>query len=257
MTERVDTARAPSGLVFDVLLNGHYSLRQNGRTSLVNHGDGMLIHTQMPFLAISPVAIASRSVVLPEMMLKACVGNIDRLAGKALSAEMGELRLLAAYLRSMDPFGGSGDHALKAMVGRHAAELVLAAVARSLRLDDPTEGRGVKAARLAEVKRLIEKDLGQPTLNAVRVARQIGVTERYVQKLIEETGTTFSGYVMEKRLQKAREILAEDRFPQLSVREIGWSLGFSEASHFTRVFRQRFGETPTSVRGSERHGIYD
>jgi AraC-like DNA-binding protein len=31
--------------------------------------------------------------------------------------------------------------------------------------------------------------------------------------------------------------------------DIAWSAGFSDISHFNRVFRRRFGETPSSLRG--------
>jgi AraC family transcriptional regulator len=54
-------------------------------------------------------------------------------------------------------------------------------------------------------------------------------------------GATISNYVRQRRIQRARTEVAQARRP-LSV--IAIDAGFADQSHFTRVFRQTFGETP-------------
>jgi len=54
-------------------------------------------------------------------------------------------------------------------------------------------------------------------------------------------GVTISNYVRQRRVQRARVQVANGDRP-LSV--IALDAGFSDQSHFTRVFRQAFGETP-------------
>jgi AraC family transcriptional regulator len=54
-------------------------------------------------------------------------------------------------------------------------------------------------------------------------------------------GTTISSYVRERRIQRARvEVAKADR----PLSAIALDAGFADQSHFTRVFRQAFGETP-------------
>jgi transcriptional regulator GlxA family with amidase domain len=50
------------------------------------------------------------------------------------------------------------------------------------------------------------------------------------------------------RLERAHRLLADKRFEDVRIAEIAWNCGFSEPSHFSRRFRERFGVPPTSFR---------
>jgi transcriptional regulator GlxA family with amidase domain len=52
------------------------------------------------------------------------------------------------------------------------------------------------------------------------------------------------------RLERARGLLAEPLNVALRVTDIAFDCGYSDISHFNRQFCARFGENPTSVRGT-------
>ena len=54
-------------------------------------------------------------------------------------------------------------------------------------------------------------------------------------------GTTISNYVRQRRVESARAAVAKGERP---LSAIALDAGFADQSHFTRVFRQAFGETP-------------
>jgi AraC family transcriptional regulator len=60
---------------------------------------------------------------------------------------------------------------------------------------------------------------------------------------------TISNYVRQRRIQRARVAVANGDRP-LSM--IALDAGFADQSHFTRVFRQAFGETPGQYARSQR-----
>jgi AraC family transcriptional regulator of arabinose operon len=62
----------------------------------------------------------------------------------------------------------------------------------------------------------------------------------------EETGQTPWQYVLERRLERARELLLGG---QLSVKEISARLGFSHPDYFARLFKRSSGVTPRQYRG--------
>jgi AraC-like DNA-binding protein len=76
-----------------------------------------------------------------------------------------------------------------------------------------------------------------------------GLSRRYVNDLLYESGWTFAERVMELRLQKARAMLADRQHDKRKVSEIAYACGFNEISYFNRCFRRRFGATPTDFRG--------
>ncbi|MCQ8781590.1 acetamidase/formamidase family protein [Mangrovibrevibacter kandeliae] len=97
---------------------------------------------------------------------------------------------------------------------------------------------------LHRITRTIEQRLADPDLSAVRVARLEGISERYLQKLFEETGESFGLYLRERRLQAARATLSEPRDVGLAVSDIAYACGFSDPANFNRLFKARFGQSP-------------
>lgn len=56
-------------------------------------------------------------------------------------------------------------------------------------------------------------------------------------------GETPAKWIREKRLSKARQILQSSR---MSVADVAYSLGFENPTHFSRIFKERFGSSPIS-----------
>ena len=78
----------------------------------------------------------------------------------------------------------------------------------------------------------------------------VAVTSRYIQRILEETGTTFSEHLLEQRLRHAWRLLSDPHHRDLKVASIAYDCGFNDLGTFNRVFRRRFGETPTAVLGA-------
>ena len=62
------------------------------------------------------------------------------------------------------------------------------------------------------------------------------------RKLTTITGTTPAQYIMNVRLQKARQLILEH--PEWAIAEVAEQCGFADQPHFTRSFRRLFGITP-------------
>ena len=77
-----------------------------------------------------------------------------------------------------------------------------------------------------------------------------GNLARYVHRLLETSGASFSERVNELRLQQAFMLLTEE--PPRRISDVALQVGFSDISHFNRLFRSRFGDTPRGVRGQLR-----
>jgi AraC-like DNA-binding protein len=91
-------------------------------------------------------------------------------------------------------------------------------------------------------------------LSVAAVAARQGVTPRYVHKLFEGEGSTFSGYLLARRMEFARRQLTASRLASRSITSIALDAGFSDLSHFNPAFRRRYGATPTETRASESIG---
>jgi AraC-like DNA-binding protein len=83
------------------------------------------------------------------------------------------------------------------------------------------------------------------------LAAHLNVTPRYVQRLFETDGTTFSEFVLQQRLARAHRLLCEPQAIAAAISTIAYDVGFGDLSHFNRRFRRQYGMTPREVRGDK------
>ena len=80
------------------------------------------------------------------------------------------------------------------------------------------------------------------------IAARQKVSPRYVQRLFDESGSTFTEYVMVQRLERAHRLLGDPRLSDRTMTAIAFAAGFSDLSHFQRRFRRRYGTPPSAFR---------
>ncbi len=105
--------------------------------------------------------------------------------------------------------------------------------------------RGDKAA-LRPAINYIEQNFRAKVLVA-DVAKSCGMSPfRFSRQFKQQYGQTFSNYLADFRLDEACRLL---RSPNAVVTDVGYAVGFNDASYFTKVFRSRFGVVPSAVIG--------
>lgn len=113
------------------------------------------------------------------------------------------------------------------------------------------EARSAAAHRRAALA-YVERHLRDSRLSVAQVARSIGVSERQLSRIFAETGSGLSRVVLERRLDLAQKLLSTPA-DRRSIGEIAAWCGFTSHAHFTRVFRERFEETPGDYRSATAH----
>src|SRR5262249_17502586 len=98
------------------------------------------------------------------------------------------------------------------------------------------------------IKADIIAHLDDGNLGAAVVADRHGVTLRYLQKLFEADGTSFSEFVVSLRLAKAYRMLTNPLYSHRAIGNVAYDVGFNDLSYFNRLFRRRYGLTPSDVR---------
>jgi AraC-like DNA-binding protein len=111
-----------------------------------------------------------------------------------------------------------------------------------------TTGANPQATILHRVCQEVEARLGDPSLSPALIARDMGLSERYVQKLFETGGSSFTHYLRRRRLERCREDFENPQRAHLSITDIGFHWGFNDAAHFSRSFRADYGMTPRTFR---------
>ncbi|WP_417685121.1 helix-turn-helix domain-containing protein [Roseibium sp.] len=113
------------------------------------------------------------------------------------------------------------------------------------RAHDEMRFQSNQASTAAKVADAIAETMKTGNSTLAKVASQIGMSERSVQRALEEEGTTFRALTEEIRRSAAERYLKETDLP---MKEIAFLLGFSEISTFSRAVKGWFGVPPKAYR---------
>lgn len=227
---------------------GRYAASQFEHRQTLMPGDAILFdHGNVA--AVQALAPSRRwSIKLPRASLLKLAPQAEQHAGQKFAKNSLALRLLFHHLQAARTPGLVPGQPITDLFEEHALHLAAHLIGLAPAARELVENGGLRQARLRAILHEIETCYGQPELNAETVAARLGVTPRYVHRLLEETGKTFSEYVLDRRLTAAMDLLRDTRHHGRKIVDLAMEAGFSDLSHFNRRFRRRFGDTPSSVR---------
>jgi AraC-like DNA-binding protein len=167
------------------------------------------------------------------------------------------LGLLTNYVNIawQEPTLASAD--LQHLLVSHLCDLMAVTVGATLDAAETARGGGLRAARLHAIKQDIAGHLDRPDLSVSALAARHRCTERFVQRLFETEGITFTEYVLAQRLALARRMLIDPLRGGEKISSIAYDCGFSDISYFNRMFRRSYGAVPSEVRAQAREAGRD
>jgi AraC-like DNA-binding protein len=154
----------------------------------------------------------------------------------------GSARLLVRYINALVAELPELEPAAAAAAANVALELLRAAVEPGL----PSGRAAERSALRAEIRRHVRDHLQDAELGPNNIARAFSMSVRALHALFEDGDESVAVMVRNERLQRCYEDL--QRHNGGSVTDIAFRWGFCDAAHFSRVFRRKFGETPSDVR---------
>lgn len=227
---------------------GRFGVAVEGGEMLAG-GEGMV--TAMPMHRASrwiyPAAQTVASVWIGRAALADVAPGLDLDRPRVLAPDTPGLSLLMAYARVLRDDAPVGPAA--ALAATHISDL--AALVLGHGTAPPSAGR---AARVAAIRRDMAERFRDPDLDVATLARQHGITPRYLQMLFAEAGESASEALSGLRLDAARARLADPRRASEGISTIAFACGFHDLSTFNRGFRRRFGTTPGEYRAAVRDG---
>ncbi|MFC8342193.1 helix-turn-helix domain-containing protein [Streptomyces sp. NPDC057280] len=244
-TPRTCQALPKDSIFVTLLMAGSGVFFHEGGCVTLQTGDLILYDTRRPYLFGFPSPMRQLLVDIPrEVFAAQCApGEVAApiLLGRGSATEGAQASALEAVLADWVA-GQRGEDSV-------STEATVLDLVRTLAA--PRLGGSASPAilsQLAVAKDYIVRHLADPGLSSGRVAEAIGVSVRHLSRIFQPTGVSPSRYILEQRLGKARQVLAEPSSRHLTIAEVAHCWGFASQAHFTRVFRSRFGSTPGETR---------
>ena len=228
-----------SGLTTVVSRRGETTLRDGG-AMLMSYSAGRTVNR--------PALVDHRVIRLPRASLGPLVHNIDDAVLRPIPCGTGMLNLLRRYADALfdDPVLGAPD--VRQLLVSQLCDLIAMTLGATRDAAAIAEGRGIRAARLRAVKDDIEAHLTDGDLTPVVVARRQRISDSYIRKLFESEGTSFSEFVLTRRLVRAHRVLTDRRWADRAIASIAFECGFGDLSYFNRTFKRLYGAPPSDIR---------
>jgi AraC-like DNA-binding protein len=229
-------------LVFATNRSGVSFVSQLGRECRLEPGTAALLSSAETGAQDFPGPASPLNLRIQRRRLAALVGMPEDALARPIPAGTEALRLLVDYVDVAVRRHRLTSPQLRQVFTTHVYDLLALAIGTTRDAGEVARERGLKAARLNAAR--------SKGLTVADVAEHLGVTPRYVQRLFEAEGTTFTEYVTQQRLAWACRMLSDPRLLDRSVTSIAFEVGFGNLSYFNRLFRRHYGATPSDVRAS-------
>jgi AraC-like DNA-binding protein len=233
-------------------LGGPYIISQGAREICLDRGGATLVSTGDPcsFMHYPPGDMLC--LRFPRPALRELVNGIEDLCLRPIWPDTPALKLLDDYVGLGREEPAVADGPLQKLFVGHVHDLIAISLGASRDGAEAACDRGLRAARLHAVKRDIGGCLDRADLSVGALAARHGCTPRFMQRLFEAEGTTFTEYVLAQRLARAHDLLADPDHRAGKITAVALDCGFGDVSYFNRAFRRRYGAAPSDVRAQAR-----
>ena len=238
----------PAGEVALMLVRrGSIALECNGTHQVVREGDLMMFDGGRPYRLVAVGRLNLAAVQAEARALGLLPDGVRRLAGTAWPTAGGMRALSATTLACLaDNLEEIEETAAEAMGSSVTSFLRGLFIERLLtQASDPSVTRQVLLLKILDHAR---DTLGEVTLAPARVAQHFGISLRHLQGLFADLGTGPARWIRDERLARLRDDLRNPRFDHLTVAALGEAWGMVGASHVSRLFRTKYGISPSECR---------
>jgi AraC-like DNA-binding protein len=94
-----------------------------------------------------------------------------------------------------------------------------------------------------ELKQIIQDQIDS-NINLTEVSRSLDINPSYLSREFSKhfNNLSFGEYIRKLRIEKAMDLIQQNKY---TLTEIAYLTGFSDQSHFTRIFKQHTGKSPS------------
>lgn len=226
---------------------GHGRIRQGAREAVLGPGVLCLLHGGEAFELILNEGFRHQVVRVPRERMTESFPAWPVLLMCTIPTGRGPAAMLAAHLRATQEHLESLTPADQKGVSEALLCLLVSTLSASLPAPSERLSR-IERYHLERVKAYVRAHLADPELNVATISAAMGLSVRYLHRLFAGESLRLMQWVAAARLEACHHELSLPENRKRAVSEIAYRWGFNNQAHFSRIFRARFGVSPTEVR---------
>ncbi|MEO1061038.1 MAG: AraC family transcriptional regulator [Actinomycetota bacterium] len=235
--------------LISIQLRGRGRISQDGRVAELRPGRFALYDATRPYELVFDDDFEQLVVQFPREELLArnvVLGDSTALAG----GDGGLGAVATGFVRSLAEHGDDVPDQAVGRLGSQALDCLAAALGELA--GAPSLGAATASAERQRVLDHIDAHLADPSLTVTTLAAALGRSTRSLQKLFEGDELHLSERIRRARLARARAVLVDPLAAHRPVAAVAASVGLPDPAHFSRLFRSRYGCSPSELRTASR-----
>ena len=222
-------------------------IKQNGREAYLTPGSFALYDSTQPYSLTFNEPFHHFVVQMPKEVLSRHLLHPERYTAIPISARSGLGAVLLNFLLSL---AKELKHIRQAPeeLSENLLNMIGIALSSSIMLEEVWDHSIVLETLKRRVRQYIEANLGDPNLSNNHIADAQDISLRYLNKLFEDEAENVHALILNKRLEKARQLLTDPACAGHTIEQVGFVVGFASAAHFSRSFKKRYGVSPSDSR---------
>lgn len=231
-------------------IRGAVTITQNGRTATIEPESFALSYGNEPLciatLSDSEQEHLSYQITAPAHLVSQAIPEPKRLCAIPFSTTLGGARIARELFLSLYEEADNLDRASAEALALSG----LNALFRTVNQEGGELGRSlsVREVKLQRLMDYLELNYSDSELTTEKVAKDCGISTRYLHYLLKGKGTRFYDYLWQARLNSAYQQLTDPALARRTISEIAYAIGFKSSAHFSRAFRNQFARSPREVR---------
>jgi len=215
-----------------VVTNNRSTVLEPGDVTVADSGQAATMTTKQPYTTIG--------LTVPAELMHKYIPEPQLVVGARFSGKTGFSKIVSHLLLTMWEYAES-EHFDE--IGTELANNLLSILSTCCQLNChlPEMQNADMVAKQEKIKQVINQNIHMPDLNLGELAKQCGISVRYIQRLFAEEDCTVSRYIRRKRLDGCKRQLADPAWLNRSITEIAFNWGFNSSAHFARVFKEEYG----------------
>lgn len=237
-------------LIFVVNHAGNDLAHMLGREAVVKNGEAVLVAMDAACSVVNRTSTRFTTMRIPRAAIAEAIPELEAAMVKPIAADDPSLQLLLNYISVLEDGDAVTTSEQRETVVANLYDLIAVSVGATGDHLERAKHRGIAAARLRAIKTDIRSRLPGGETDLMKLAARHNVTPRYIQLLFEQSGETYSGFVLFERLAASHRLLRDPGNDNRSIADIALGVGFNDVSYFNRSFRKQFDKTPSELRAS-------
>lgn len=228
-------------------LNQEGFVRQGGREAHLKRGSFSLYDSTEPYTLSFNKPFHQLIIQMPKDVLRQHLLEPERYTAVSIDGQHGIGAVLSNFILSLAQELNTVPNMCEDL-SDNLLNMIAMAYSSSVRFNQLADNSLVQDNLRKKVLRFIENNLAEPDLSNQKIADSQGISLRYLQKLFEGQEQSLHQLVLDKRLQKAQQILLDKQQGLSSIEQVAYRCGFNSYAHFSRSFKKHFGVSPSELR---------